>query len=143
MSNSKKCYVPFTKSEFLQALTDAGLERIEEVESQWTTNRIGVEVCQCKFLARIPGVRGYLSIGSSIDPVSGESNNNACDRITLTLKSLGNKFFRRLNRVHGWRSNLKKAIEKLREKALDSQSSEPIQLPEKLAGVATKRPVAA
>ena len=143
MSNSKKCYVSFTKSEFLQALTDAGLERIKEVEPQWTTNRIGVEVCQCKFLARIPGVPGYLSIGSSIDPRSGESNDTACDRITLTLKSLGDKFFRRLNRVQGWRTNLKKAIEKLREKALDSQSSRPIQMPEKLTGVATKRPIAA
>ena len=31
MFNPKKSYTPFTKEEFLQALTDAGLEKIEEV----------------------------------------------------------------------------------------------------------------
>ena len=125
MSNPRKFYVPFTKEEFLQALTDAGLERIEEVESQWTLNRVGIEVHQCKFLARIPGIPGYLSIGSSIDPASGESNNNACDRITLVLKSLDNKFLRRLNRVQGWRTNLKKAVGKLREQAIASLPKAP------------------
>ena len=120
MFNPKKSYTPFTKAEFLQALTEAGLERIEEVESQWTINRVGIEVHQCKFLARIPGVPGYLSIGSSIDPRSEESNNNACDRITLVLKSLDNKFLRRLNRVQGWRANLKKAVEALRKQAIAS-----------------------
>ena len=120
MSNPKKYFTPFTKDEFLQALTEAGLERIEEVESQWTINRVGVEVHQCKFLARIPGVPGYLSIGSSIDPISGESNDSACDRITLMLKSLDRKFLRRLNRVQGWSTNLKKAVEALRKQAIAS-----------------------
>lgn len=127
MFNPKKSYTPFNKEEFLQALTDAGLERIEEVESQWTLNRVGIEVHQCKFLARIPGVPGYLSIGSSIDPVSGESNGSACDRITLVLKSLDNKFLRRLNRVQGWRTNLKKAVGKLREQAIASLPKAPAQ----------------
>ena len=120
MFNPRKSYTPFNKEEFLQALADAGLERIEEVESQWTLNRVGIEVHQCKFLARIPGVPGYLSIGSSIDPVSGESNDSACDRITLMLKSLDRKFLRRLNRVQGWRTNLKKAVEALRKQAIAS-----------------------
>ena len=136
MFNPKKSYTPFNKEEFLLALTDAGLERIEEVESQWTINRVGIEVHQCKFLARIPGVPGYLSIGSSIDPVSGESNGSACDRITLVLKSLDNKFLRRLNRVQGWRTNLKRAVDKLREQAIAS-------LPKALAHPAVNQGVAA
>ena len=138
MFNPKKSYTPFTKEEFLQALTDAGLERIEEVESQWTTNSVGVEVCQCKFLARILDVPGYLSIGSSIDPVSGESNGSACDRITLVLKSLNNKFLRRLNRVQGWRTNLKKAVGRLREQAIASLPKAPewLEVTQGVAGVA-------
>ena len=135
MFNPKKYFTPFTKDEFLQALTEAGLERIEEVESQWTINRVGIEVHQCKFLARIPGVPGYLSIGSSIDPVSGESNGSACDRITLVLKSLDRKFLRRLNRVQGWRANLKKAVEALRKQATASLPKVPAQ-PVVIQGVA-------
>lgn len=135
MFNPKKSYTPFNKEEFLQALADAGLERIEEVESQWTINRVGIEVHQCKFLARIPGVPGYLSIGSSIDPVSGESNGSACDRITLVLKSLNNKFLRRLNRVKGWRANLTKAVKSLRKQAIANLSKAPAP-PAVIQGVA-------
>lgn len=135
MFNPRKSYTSFNKEEFLQALTDAGLERIEEVESQWTLNRVGIEVHQCKFLARIPGIPGYLSIGSSIDPVSGESNGSACDRITLVLKSLQRKFLRRLNRVQGWRANLKKAVESLRKQATASLPKAP-ERPEVIQGVA-------
>ena len=138
MFNPKKSYTPFNKEEFLQVLTEAGLERIEEVESQWTINRVGIEVYQCKFLARIPGVPGYLSIGSSIDPISGESNGSACDRITLVLKSLNNKFLRRLNRVQGWRANLKKAVGKLREQAIANLPKAPTRpaVTQEVAGVA-------
>lgn len=108
-------YVQFSKSNFEQTMKLAGLEQTREVEPRWTRNRVGIEVCECRYLARIPGVKGYVLIGSSVDPSSQTCNGNATDRITLMLKTGSKKYFKRLNRVQNWSSNFCKAIDTLKK----------------------------
>ena len=104
-------YVSFSKADFEQALTDAGITQLRETEPCWTTRGHCVGILECRYRGQIPGLKGYVLIGSSVSPIRELAAANSCGSITLTFISGSNKHLKRLRRIKNWRTTLGKVVE--------------------------------